>query len=118
MHSRLLKGEEQRMRTSIVKVFFAIAAALALAVGIAACGGGGGGGETKQGGTLKVLDAAGGVDSLDPGYWYYQTDYQDLFQTTQRALYGWKPDATKPTPDLAVGLPKASNGDKNFTIKI
>jgi peptide/nickel transport system substrate-binding protein len=116
--SRLLKGEEQRMRTSIVKVFFAIAAALALAVGIAACGGGGGGGEAKKGGTLKVLDTAGGIDSLDPGYWYYQGDYQDLFQTTQRALYGWKPDETKPTPDLATALPKSSNGSKTFTIKI
>ena len=38
----------------------------------------------QAGGTLKVLDTAGGVDSLDPGYWYYQSDYQELGNTTQR----------------------------------
>ena len=31
----------------------------------------------KNGGTVTILEAAGGVDSLDPGYWYYQTDYAD-----------------------------------------
>ena len=29
----------------------------------------------KTGGEVTILEAAGGVDSLDPGYWYYQTDY-------------------------------------------
>ena len=72
----------------------------------------------KAGGTLNVLDTAGGVDSLDPGYWYYQTDYQELANTTQRQLYGWKPDETKPTPDLAEDLPEVSNGGKTVTIKI
>jgi peptide/nickel transport system substrate-binding protein len=114
---RLLKGEEQRMRTSIVKVFSALAAVAALTLGVAACGGGGGGGEAKKGGTLKVLDTAGGIDSLDPGYWYYQSDYQEVYNTTQRSLYGWKPDETKPTPDVAEALPETSNG-KTFTIKI
>ena len=65
-----------------------------------------------------MLDTAGGVDSLDPGYWYYQTDYQELGNTTQRQLYGWKPDETKPTPDLAEDLPEVSNGGKTVTIKI
>ena len=66
----------------------------------------------------NVLDTAGGVDSLDPGYWYYQSDYQELGNTTQRQLYGWKPDETKPTPDLAEALPEVSNGGKTVTIKI
>jgi peptide/nickel transport system substrate-binding protein len=116
----LLKGEEQRMRTSIVKIFLAVAVVLALSVGVGACGGGGGGGggEAQKGGTLKVLDTAGGIDSLDPGYWYYQSDYQEVFNTTQRNLYGWKPDESKPTPDLAEGLPKVSDGGKTATIKI
>jgi peptide/nickel transport system substrate-binding protein len=72
----------------------------------------------KTGGEVTILDAAGGVDSLDPGYWYYQTDYSDLAQTTQRQLYGWPPEDTQPSPDLAVDLPKVSNGGKTITIKI
>jgi peptide/nickel transport system substrate-binding protein len=72
----------------------------------------------KTGGAVTVLDAAGGVDSLDPGYWYYQTDYSALGQTTQRQLYGWPPDATQPAPDLATGKPTLANGGKTITIKI
>ena len=105
------------MPNSALKASIAVLAALAAALVIAACGGGGGG-EAKSGGTLKVLDTAGGVDSLDPGYWYYQSDYQELFTTTQRALYGWKPDGDTPTPDLATTLPKVSNGGKTVTIHI
>ena len=60
----------------------------------------------------------GGVDSLDPGYWYYQQDYAQLANTTQRQLYGWKPDENKPTPDLAEALPEVSNGGKTVTVKI
>jgi peptide/nickel transport system substrate-binding protein len=93
-----------------------LGAALALTFGVAACGGGGGG--TKSGGTVQILDIAGGIDSLDPGYWYYQSDYQEVVNTTQRQLYGWKPDETKPTPDLATGAPKVSNGDKTITVTI
>src|SRR3981189_1737719 len=52
----------------------------------------------KRGGAGTILEVAGGVDSLDPGYWYYQTDYTDLYQTTQRALYGWKAADTSATP--------------------
>jgi peptide/nickel transport system substrate-binding protein len=106
------------MRISLLKASTVVAAGLVLALGVAACGGGGGGGGAKKGGTLTVLDTAGGVDSLDPGYWYYQTDYQELFQPTQRALYGWKPTESKPTPDLATALPKVSNGGKTVTVKI
>jgi peptide/nickel transport system substrate-binding protein len=105
------------MRTSLLKASIALAVAVALAVGISACGGDGGA-EAKSGGTLKILDTAGGVDSLDPGYWYYQQDFAQLDNTTQRQLYGWKPDETKPTPDLAEDLPKVSNAGKMVTIKI
>src|SRR5438105_8377617 len=41
-----------------------------------------------------------------------------MVQTTQRWLYGWKPDGTTPTPDLATGLPTAANGGKTITVKI
>ncbi len=108
-----------RTRISLLKASIAAVAVLALAVTVAACGDDdGGGGSAKQGGTLSVLDTAGSVDSLDPGYWYYQSDYQELGNTTQRWLYGWKPDETKPTPDLAEDLPEVSNGGKTVTIKI
>src|ERR1700732_1117854 len=66
----------------------------------------------KNGGTVTILEIAGGVDSLDPGYWYYQTDYTDLYQTTQRALYGWLPNGNSPTPDLATGMPTLADGGK------
>ncbi len=89
----------------------------ALALLVASCGSSSSQ-SAQKGGTLKVLDTAGGVDSLDPGYWYYQTDYQELGDTTQRWLYGWKPRETKPTPDLAEALPEVSNGDRTYTVKI
>jgi peptide/nickel transport system substrate-binding protein len=96
------------------------------ALGISACGSsssstsstGTSGSATKQGGTVTVLDIAGGIDSLDPGYWYYQTDYADLSDTTQRQLYGWPPSATAPAPDLATALPVVSDGGKTLTITI
>lgn len=72
----------------------------------------------KQGGTITVLDVAGGVDSLDPGYWYYQTDYSDLGDTTQRQLYGWPPNAETPVPDLATALPTVSDGGKTLTMHL
>lgn len=103
-----------------------------LALAVAGCGsdddkssdsGGSSGGaassntEGKRGGNITVLDAEG-VDSLDPGYWYYQADYMELGQTTQRMLYGWEPDKEEPSPDLAEGMPKTSGGGKTVTIKI
>jgi peptide/nickel transport system substrate-binding protein len=109
--------ERKFMPISALKASIAVFAVLTAALVITACGGGGGG-KAKSGGTLNVLDTAGSVDNLDPGYWYYQTDYQELYQTTQRALYGWKPDESKPTPDLAEAKPKVTNGGKTITIKI
>jgi peptide/nickel transport system substrate-binding protein len=100
-----------------------VIASLVLGITVAACGdddddGGAGGGGASSGGTAKVLETAGGVDSLDPGYWYYQTDYSNLFQTTSKALYGWKPDETTPTPNLAEDLPEVSGGGNTITIKL
>src|SRR2546421_12632805 len=71
----------------------------------------------QKGGSLTVLSLAD-VDSLDPGYWYYQYDYMALAQPTQRWLYSWKPQDTKPTPDIAQDMPQVSDGGKTLTIKI
>jgi peptide/nickel transport system substrate-binding protein len=71
----------------------------------------------KRGGEVTVL-SLGDVTSLDPGYWYYAYDYQALLQTTQRALYAFKPRDTTPTPDLATGMPETSDGGKTITIRI
>src|SRR3954447_14976956 len=113
------------------KRYLVLAIAL-VALVIAGCGGGsdnkssgGGGGKAattvtsgaKKGGHLDVLSASD-VDSLDPGYWYYQYDYMALEQPTQRALYSWEADKDTPTPDIAEGLPKLSDGGKTLTIKI
>jgi peptide/nickel transport system substrate-binding protein len=93
-----------------------------VALVVAGCGGGKKSSTTgasgKTGGNVTLLDSAGSVDSLDPGYWYYQTDYTELGQTTQRWLYSWTPDGTSPTPDIAQGMPQVSNGGKTLTIKI
>jgi len=84
---------------------------------IVGCGSSSSGSGAKGG--LTVLDVAGGVDSLDPGYWYYETDYAELYQPTQRALYGWSPtDTQTPSPDLATGMPSLSNHDKTLTFHI
>jgi peptide/nickel transport system substrate-binding protein len=72
----------------------------------------------KNGGAVTLLEVAGGVDSLDPGYWYYQTDYEDLAQTTQRTLYGFRPQDTSPQPDLATSQPVVADGGKTITIHI
>jgi peptide/nickel transport system substrate-binding protein len=75
-------------------------------------------GAPVQGGTATVLEVAGGVDSLDPGYWYYQTDYEDMQRTTQRTLYSFTDQGTTPVPDLATSMPTVSNGGKTVTIHI
>jgi peptide/nickel transport system substrate-binding protein len=106
------------MRISPLKSSIAVVASLALALGVAACGSDDGGGSNgKTGGTVNILDTAGGVDSLDPGYHYYQTDYEEL-GITQRWLYGWKGEETKPVMDLAEALPEVSNSGKTYTVKI
>jgi peptide/nickel transport system substrate-binding protein len=99
-------------------IVIAAAALVISACGSSSSSSSSGGTAGKTGGTVTILDVAGGVDSLDPGYWYYQSDYADLGQTTQRQLYGWPADATSPTPDLATGLPALSNGAKTLTIHI
>jgi peptide/nickel transport system substrate-binding protein len=113
------------MRKRVVVLAIAV-----LAVLVAGCGGGGGsssgtGGKpattaaegAKKGGHLDVLSASD-VDSLDPGYWYYQYDQMALAEPTQRQLYSWEADKTQPTPDLATGQPQLSDGGKTYTIKI
>lgn len=114
-------------RTRMRSWFTAVAALAVGAIGVVGCGGssssssGGGGGSNtagKNGGTVTVMEAAGGVDSLDPGYWYYQTDYTDLYQTTQRALYGFNATDKSPRPDIATALPVVSDGGKTLTIHI
>src|SRR3954469_13153607 len=72
----------------------------------------------SRGGTVTVMDVAGGIDSLDPGYWYYQEDNTEMAQPAQRALYGWPPAARKPVPDLASGMPRLSDGGKTLTIPL
>lgn len=105
-----------------------LVALLALALIGAGCGGSdkkdtGGGNVSKpaagakKGGTLTVI-SQGDVDSLDPGYWYYQYDYMAMQQPTQRMLYGWEPDKTVPSPDIAEGQPEVSDGGKTVTIKL
>src|SRR4051812_36496977 len=71
----------------------------------------------SPGGLLSVMSLAD-VDSLDPGYWYYQYDYMALGQTTQRWLYAWEPGKTTPTPDVAAGMPQTSADGRTVTIKI
>jgi len=113
------------MATIVQQRFGAALALLLLATLVASgCGGkdGLGGGSTgdaapKRGGDVTVL-SLGDVTSLDPGYWYYAYDYQALAQTTQRALYGFQPRATTPTPDLAEGMPETSGDGRTVTIKI
>ncbi|MDX6679562.1 MAG: peptide/nickel transport system substrate-binding protein [Solirubrobacteraceae bacterium] len=77
----------------------------------------GGGSVAKTGGELTVL-SLGDVTSLDPGAWYYAYDYQALAQPTQRALYGFRPADTTPSPDLAAGMPQSSGDGRTVTIKI
>ncbi len=71
-----------------------------------------------MGGTATILWTAGGIDSLDPGYWYYQDDYSDITQPTQRQLYSFSDTGTNPVPDLASAMPVISNGGKKLTITI
>jgi len=103
-------------------------ACLLVALVVAGCGGGGSSTKSstsgttkpaagaKKGGTLTVMNISD-VDSLDPAYWYYQTDYQLLAETTQRGLYGWEADKTQPSPDLAEGMPELSGDTATIKIK-
>jgi peptide/nickel transport system substrate-binding protein len=113
------------MRKRIIVLAIAVIALL-----VAGCGGGGSSSTSsgakpattpsksaKKGGHLDVLSASD-VDSLDPGYWYYQYDQMALAEPTQRGLYGWEADKTSPTPDLATAQPQLSADKLTYTIKI
>jgi peptide/nickel transport system substrate-binding protein len=111
---------ERKRMTRLRSLGLAALATLA-AVAVAACGSSSktaGSGTPIAGGTATILWTAGGVDSLDPGYWYYQEDYTDLMQPTQRQLYSFTAQGTTPVPDLATGLPAISNNGKTYTIHI
>jgi peptide/nickel transport system substrate-binding protein len=92
------------------------------AVAVAACGSSSKTSSTSStpiaGGTATILWTAGGIDSLDPGYWYYQDDYSDIMQPTQRQLYSFTEQGTSAVPDLATALPSLSNGGKTITIHV
>src|SRR3979411_581330 len=77
--------EREGMRMRRFRQLLPLAAAVPLVAFVAAgCGSSSksGGSPAKGGGTVTLLDAAGGIDGLDPGYWYYQTDYSEVGQTT------------------------------------
>ena len=129
--NRSRPNERNWMRKSLATLA-PLLAVLALAVG--ACGGGGdngggGGGQQKggaapntgaqgkKGGTLTVMSLAD-VDSLDPGYHYYQYDYMSIDLPAQRTLYSWKPQDNRPSPDLATALPQVSDDGKTLTMTI
>jgi peptide/nickel transport system substrate-binding protein len=126
MKRRICELSTKRVSMDKLRRVLALGAVAAVTLGISACGSGGGSSSSsssadasvKTGGTITVLDVGGGVDSLDPGYWYYQADYSDLMQPTQRQLYGWPDNATEPVPDLATALPTISDGGKTITIHI
>jgi peptide/nickel transport system substrate-binding protein len=123
-----MRSTKERKRMRSLARWGPVAAAAIASLVVAGCGGSsssssGSGGSSastagKNGGTVTILEAAGGVDSLDPGYWYYQTDYTDMAQTTQRTLYGFGPTDTSPKPDLATDQPALSDGGKTLTMHL
>ncbi len=116
------------MSKSLMRAF-ALAGALLLVLGLAACGGSsksssGGSAATnpappskgKKGGNLNVL-FAGEIDYIDPGATYYSGAFP-MFQSIVRPLYGYLPDKTTVTPDLAASLPQISKDNKTVTVTI
>src|SRR3954466_16030582 len=118
-------------RSTLRLLLTSVVAALALVV--AACGGndnssGGGGssssgggassqtGQPKQGGALRQLGSSD-VDYVDPGHTYFTTGYE-LAYAIGRPLYGFKPGATDPQPDVAADKPQISDDLKTITVKI
>ena len=75
---------------------------------------------SHRGGTLKLLaKAAGGT--LDPQV-NYTLEYWQLYQATYDGLLGFKKaggnGAFDVVPDLAVSLPKPTNGGKTWVFKL
>ena len=70
----------------------------------------------KRGGNLTVL-FAGELDYIDPGATYY-AGALPVFQQIVRPLYGYLPDKTSITPDLAASMPKISKDNKTVTVTI
>ena len=75
-------------------------------------------GKPVMGGTLTVLDTAGSIDNLDPGYWYYQTDYEELMQTTTRQLYTFTAQGTTPRAGPGDGAAGRLGRWKTLTIQL
>src|SRR3954447_16570048 len=116
------------MRRSARTTGVAVVAALSLTV--AACGSSGNDSKPndtttknslpskpKTGGKLTVL-WAGDVDFIDCGRTYAQMGVFICY-STQKSLYGYKPDdSTTMVPDLAEGPPEVSEDGKTVTVKI
>ena len=110
--------------------FTALLAVACIAALVAGCGGGSSSSTSsssapttapasaKKGGTLTMVSSGDVDNNLDPGYSYYQYDFI-LDNDLHRTLYRYKPnDTTKPSPDLATGPAKITNGGKTITITI
>jgi peptide/nickel transport system substrate-binding protein len=69
-----------------------------------------------MGGTLKLISNEG-WEHLDPATSYFQIDYLVVY-ATQTPLYTFTPTSDQPTPLLASGMPKVSNGGKTVTVHI
>jgi peptide/nickel transport system substrate-binding protein len=111
------------------------AVSVALSLAVAACGSSGDesgnnkpAGNTQSNGTKPTANAktggkltvlwAGDVDHIDCGQTYYQMGYF-ICNSTQKALYSYKPDDGKTmVPDLAEGPPEVSEDGKTVTVKI
>ena len=116
------------MSRSFPRAFSAIGALL-LVLGLAACGGSSNNSSSsssssssatpvkgKKGGNLTVL-FAGELDYIDPGATYYSGAFP-MFQSIVRPLYGYLPDKTDITPDLAASMPQISKDNKTITVTI
>ncbi|MEJ7798741.1 MAG: ABC transporter substrate-binding protein [Solirubrobacteraceae bacterium] len=107
-----------------------LSGAVALIVSVALVASGCGGGNKSSAGAADATDTSGkrggeltvlsieDVLTIDPGQAYYAYDYQAVAHPTQRALYAFKPSATRPSPDLAAAMPKTSSDGRTVTVKI
>jgi peptide/nickel transport system substrate-binding protein len=125
------------------RAYAAVAGAVALTMLAAACSSsstsGNGGGNTQQnqltagwqglnpgsgapqrGGTLNMVGVSD-VNYMDYDFYYYTSDIQ-VMRMLERGLYGWpavpNKNNTVPAPDLATGMPVASDNGLTQTITI